>query len=42
VLAVGRYALAERDSLVEVDINPLVAGDARAMVVDALIIRRSR
>ena len=41
-LALGRYALAERGTVVEVDINPLVVDDRRAVAVDALVIRRDR
>ena len=41
-LALGRYALAERETVVEVDINPLLVNDSRALALDALVIRRSR
>lgn len=41
-LALGHYALVERDTVVEVDINPLVVNDRSAVAVDALVIRRSR
>jgi succinyl-CoA synthetase beta subunit len=41
-LALGHYALAERGTVVEVDINPLVVDDRRAVAVDALVIRRDR
>jgi acyl-CoA synthetase (NDP forming) len=41
-LALGRYALAERNSIVEVEINPLIVDDRRAVAVDTLIVRRNR
>jgi len=39
VLAVGRYAAAHRDSLVEIDVNPIIvrADGKGAVAVDALI-----
>jgi hypothetical protein len=39
VLAVSRFAVEQRDSLVDLDINPLIADDSRAVAVDALIVR---
>lgn len=40
VLALGRFAAEQGDALMEVDINPLIADDTRAVAVDALIVRR--
>jgi hypothetical protein len=39
VLALSRFAAAHGDSLVDLDINPLIADDTRAVAVDALIVR---
>jgi len=40
ILALSRFAVAHAASLVEVDINPLIADETRAVAVDALIVRR--
>jgi acetate---CoA ligase (ADP-forming) len=39
VLALGRFAVEHADSLVDLEINPLIADDTRAVAVDALIVR---
>ena len=39
VLAVSRFAQDHADSLVELDLNPLIADEARAVAVDALLVR---
>jgi len=39
VLALSRFAVEHSDSLVDLDINPLIADDTRAVAVDALIVR---
>jgi acyl-CoA synthetase (NDP forming) len=39
VLALSRFAAEHGDSLVDLDINPLIADDTRAVAVDALIVR---
>lgn len=39
VLALGRFAADQGDAFVEVDINPLIADETRAVAVDALIVR---
>lgn len=39
VLALSRFAVEHAGALVEVDINPLIADETRAVAVDALIVR---
>lgn len=39
VLALSRFAVEHGDSLVDLDINPLIADDTRAVAVDALIVQ---
>lgn len=38
IMAIAAYAAAHRDSLVELDVNPLMVGESSAVAVDALIV----
>lgn len=42
ILAVQDCVLAERDRIVEVEVNPLIAGTTRAVAVDALVVMEER
>jgi acyl-CoA synthetase (NDP forming) len=42
ILAIQDCVLAERDRIVEVEVNPLIAGTTRAVAVDALVVMEER
>jgi hypothetical protein len=37
-MAIAEFATAQRETLVELDVNPLMVGEASVVAVDALIV----